>query len=115
MEKKLSASSRPVKQTRVSAESILNKPLTKRQKAVLESAAERQERGDASQIDVCDIPALTEKQLAQFQRPRKRLVAVRLDADVFEWLQGYGAGYSTRINDVLRAVMLKRRLTQVKS
>ena len=75
MEKKLSVSSRLVKQTRVSAESILIKPLTKRQKAVLESAAERQERGDTLQIDFSDIPTLTEKQLAQFQRPRKRLVA----------------------------------------
>jgi uncharacterized protein (DUF4415 family) len=38
------------------------------------------------------------------------LVAVRLDADVFEWLQQYGAGYSTRINNVLGAVMSRQRL-----
>jgi uncharacterized protein (DUF4415 family) len=79
--------------------------LTERQKDVLESIAARQQREDASQIDYSDIPALTGKQLAEFRRPRKKLVAVRLDADVFEWLQRFGAGYSTRVNHILRVVM----------
>ena len=105
MAKKASASSRPGKQIRVSAESIWNKPLSERQKAALEGVAGRQKRADVSKIDYSDIPALTDKQLAQFRRPAKKLVAVRLDADVFEWLKQYGAGYSTRINYVLRAVM----------
>ena len=109
MKKKLSASSQPVKQIRVSAESIWNKPLTKRQKTVLDRVQTRQKRADAAQINYSDIPALTEKQLAQFRRPPKKLVAVRLDADVFEWLRQYGAGYSTRINNVLRAVMSRAR------
>jgi uncharacterized protein (DUF4415 family) len=109
MAKKLSASSRPGKQIRVSAESIWNKPLTERQKTALESVARRQKRADASQIDYSDIPALTDKQLSQFRRPPKKLVAVRLDADVLEWLQQYGSGYSTRINHVLRLVMSQRR------
>jgi uncharacterized protein (DUF4415 family) len=69
----------------------------------------RQKRADASQIDYSDVPALTDKQLAEFKRPPKKLVAVRLDADVFEWLQQYGAGYSTRINHVLRLVMTQGR------
>jgi uncharacterized protein (DUF4415 family) len=109
MAKNLSASSRRGKQIRVSAESIWNKPLTERQKAALDGVARRQKRADASQIDYSDIPALTEKQLAQFRRPAKKLVAVRLDADVLEWLQRYGAGYSTRINSVLRIVMSQAR------
>jgi uncharacterized protein (DUF4415 family) len=109
MAKKLSASSRLGKQIRASAESIWNKPPTKRQKAALDGVARRQRRADVSQIDYSDIPALTDKQLTQFRRPPKKLVAVRLDADVFEWLQQYGAGYSTRINNVLRVVMLQRR------
>ena len=109
MAKKLSASSRPGKQIRVSAESIWNKPLTERQKAALDRVAKRQKRAAVSQIDYSDIPALTDKQLAQFRRPPKKLVAVRLDADVFEWLQQYGAGYSTRINNVLRVVMSRGR------
>jgi uncharacterized protein (DUF4415 family) len=83
--------------------------LTERQKAALDGVARRQKRADVSQIDYSDIPALTEKQISQFRRPPKKLVAVRLDADVFEWLQKYGAGYSTRINNVLRAVMSQER------
>jgi uncharacterized protein (DUF4415 family) len=109
MAKKPSASSRPGKQMRVSAESIWNKPLTERQKAALEGVRRRQKRADVAQIDYSDIPALTDKQLSQFRRPPKKLVAVRLDADVFEWLPQYGAGYSTRINHVLRVVMSKGR------
>jgi uncharacterized protein (DUF4415 family) len=83
--------------------------LTERQKAALDGVARRQKRADVSQIDYSDIPALTEKQISQFRRPPKKLVAVRLDADVFEWLRKYGAGYSTRINNVLRAVMSQER------
>lgn len=109
MAKKSSASSRPGKQIRVSAESIWNKPLSKRQKAALEGVSKRQKHATASEINYSDIPALTDKQLTQFRRPPKKLVAVRLDADVFEWLQQYGAGYSTRINNVLRVVMSQGR------
>jgi uncharacterized protein (DUF4415 family) len=109
MAKKKSASSRPGKQIRASAESIRNKPLTERRKTALAGVARRQRRGDVSQIDYSDIPALSDKQLTQFRRLPKKLVAVRLDADVFEWLQKYGAGYSTRINSVLRAVMSQSR------
>ena len=109
MAKKLSGSSRLGKQIAVSAESIWNKPLNERQKAVVAGVASRQKCGDVSQIDYSDIPALTDKQMTQFRRPPKKLVAVRLDADVWEWLQQYGRGYSTRINQVLRAVMSQRR------
>lgn len=105
MEKKQSESSRLAKQTRQSAESIWSKPLTQRQKAALEGVATRQALADPAQIDYSDIPRFTEKQLAQFQRTPKKLVAVRLDADVFEWIRQFGPGYSTRINSVLRLVM----------
>jgi uncharacterized protein (DUF4415 family) len=109
MAKKLSASSRPGKQIRGSAESIWSKPPTERQKAALEGVRKRQAGAKAAEINYSDIPKLNGKQLAQFRRPPKKLVAVRLDADVFEWLQQYGAGYSTRINNVLRAVMSQVR------
>jgi uncharacterized protein (DUF4415 family) len=107
--KKLSASSQPGKPIRPSAESILNKPLTERQKATLDRVAKRQKRGEVSDIDYTDIPALTDKQLSRFRRPPKKLVAVQLGGDVFEWLQQFGAGYSTRINNVLRVVMSQGR------
>ena len=75
----------------------------------MKAIADRQSRGNASEIDYSDIPALSAKQLTQFHRPPKKLVAVRLDADVFEWIRQFGAGYSTRINDVLRVVMSRQQ------
>jgi uncharacterized protein (DUF4415 family) len=89
----------------MSAESIFSKPLTKRQGAALARIASRQAAGDDSGIDYSDIPALTDQQLKRFRRTPKVLVAARLDRDVYEWLQRYGKGYSTRINSILRAVM----------
>ena len=110
MAKKSSVSShQPGKQIAVSAESIWSKPPDKRQKAVLKGIAARQQLAADSSPDYSDIPPLTDKQLAQFKRPPKKLVAVRLDADVYEWLQTFGAGYSTRINNVLRVVMSQGR------
>lgn len=75
----------------------------------MDRIAKRQERADDTQIDYSEIPALTEKQLAEFRRPSKKLIAVRLDADVLDWLMKFGPGYSTRINQVLRTVMLQSR------
>ncbi len=109
MAKKSSVSSRPGRQIRVSAESIWNKPLAERQKKALEDVRQMQKQADVSEINYSEVPALTDQQLTQFRRPTKKLVAVRLDADVFEWLQQFGAGYSTRINRVLRAVMDQQR------
>jgi uncharacterized protein (DUF4415 family) len=42
---------------------------------------------------------------ARWNRPRKRLISLRLDPDVLEWLQSQGPGYQTRINRILRRVM----------
>jgi uncharacterized protein (DUF4415 family) len=71
--------------------------------------AERQAAKDDSGIDYSDIPALTKAQLAEFGRTPKVLVATRLDRDVYNWLQQFGKGYSTRINSILRAVMSQAR------
>lgn len=35
--------------------------------------------------------------------PPKALISLRLDQDVLEWFKAQGAGYQTRINNVLRA------------
>ena len=93
----------------MSAESIFSKPPGKRQQAVLARIAARQAAGDDSQIDYSDIPRLTDAQLAEFRRSPKVLVAARVDRDVYEWLQQFGKGYSTRINGILRAVMTHSR------
>jgi uncharacterized protein (DUF4415 family) len=109
MAKKSSVSSRRGKQISVSAESIFSKPLNKRQREVLARIAKRQAAGDDSGIDYSDIPPLTDAQLARFRRSPKVLVAARLDRDIYDWLKKYGEGYSTRINNILRAVMSRAR------
>ena len=93
----------------MSAESIFSRPLNKRQKAVLDRIAKRQAAGLDCEIDYSDIPALTDEQLSQLRRAPKKLIAARLDRDVYEWLRQYGEGYSTRINSILRAVMSRAR------
>jgi len=109
MAKKSYASSRRGKRISVSAESIFSRPLNKRQRTVLSRIAKRQVAGDDSALDYSDIPPLTDKQLAQFRRSPKVLVAARLDRDIYDWLRKYGEGYSTRINHILRAVMSRVR------
>ena len=88
---------------------FFNKPLNKRQTPVLTRIAKCQAAGNDSGIDYSDIPPLTDEQLAKFRRSSKVLVAARLDRDVYDWLKQYGQGYSTRINEILRAVMSRVR------
>jgi uncharacterized protein (DUF4415 family) len=40
--------------------------------------------------------------VGKFYRPIKKPIALRLDADVIAWLKSQGAGYQSRINDLLR-------------
>lgn len=44
-------------------------------------------------------------EIGKFYRPQKRPVTMRLDADVIEWLKGYGPGYQTKANMLLRHAM----------
>jgi uncharacterized protein (DUF4415 family) len=64
--------------------------------------------------DFSDCPVLTEKELKKIQpkhpeyfKPVKKAVQIRLDADVLAWFKGYGKGYQSRINAVLREIMLR--------
>jgi len=45
---------------------------------------------------------------ARFYKPIKKVVQLRLDADVLEWLKQAGPGYQTRANAVLRQAMLQK-------
>ena len=66
--------------------------------------------------DFSDAPELTDEQLSKMKpshlrnmtnyKPIKKMVNVRLDADVIEWLQSGGKGYQTRMNTILREAML---------
>lgn len=84
---------------------LSGKPLSGKGRAMLE----RLKNMPDSEIDYSDIPKPTDERLSQFRRSPKVLVAARLDREVYDWLQKFGAGYSTRINRILRAVMVKQR------
>jgi len=47
--------------------------------------------------------------LAEFYRPIKKPVTLRLDADIIVWFQQQGRGYQTRINSALRKLVLEER------
>lgn len=83
--------------------------MTEERKLELSKLAERPD----SEIDFSDIPEATEKFWKNavpnpFYRPVKKQVTLRIDADVLAWLRGQGvAGYQSRLNAVLRRVMLE--------
>jgi uncharacterized protein (DUF4415 family) len=68
---------------------------------------ERLAKLDDQDIDTSDIPELGEDffRRAELHVPVKKAVTIRLDADVLEWFKGQGAGYQTRINQLLRHYM----------
>lgn len=109
MAKKSSASSPQGKLVRVKAKDILAKPLTSRQKAMLTRLVNKPD----SEIDVSDIPQLTNEQLAEMVparlRPKTTLVSFRVQNDVLAWLKSKGPGHLTRINAILTNVMEAER------
>jgi len=44
---------------------------------------------------------------ARWNRPRKRRISLRVDVEVVDWFQSKGPGYQTRMNRILRRVMLE--------
>ena len=60
-----------------------------------------------------DAPKLSKEELEEFRpyymvdhslyKPRKVQISLRIDADVLEEFKRQGAGYQTRINEVLRS------------
>jgi uncharacterized protein (DUF4415 family) len=83
--------------------------LSEKRKAELAELA----KGPDSEIDYSDIPALPEKFWKNavpnpFYKPVKKQITLRIDADVLAWLQQEGEkGYQSRLNAVLRQVMLE--------
>ena len=84
------------------------RPLTRGQKAKLTALAEMPD----NQIDYSDIPRLpasfwNSAVRGGLYRPVKRQLSVRIDADILAWLRSQGSGYHSRLNEILRAAMLK--------
>ena len=82
---------------------------TAQQKRELAALAERPD----TEIDLSGIPELTERFWRNaipnpFYKPVKKQVTLRIDADVLAWLREQGKdGYQSRLNAVLRKVMLE--------
>ena len=65
-----------------------------------------------SEIDFSDILELTDEQIAQLRpshlvnkkmwKPQKKVVSIRIDADLLEALKASGKGWQTRLNDWIR-------------
>ena len=66
-----------------------------------------------SEIDFSDLPELTERFWQNavpnpFYRPVKKQITLRIDADILAWLRQQGPeGYQSRLNALLRSVMLR--------
>jgi uncharacterized protein (DUF4415 family) len=44
---------------------------------------------------------------SRWNRPRKLRISLRVDAEVVDWFKSKGPGYQTRINRILRKVMVE--------
>ncbi|MDR1709463.1 MAG: BrnA antitoxin family protein [Candidatus Accumulibacter sp.] len=66
-----------------------------------------------SEIDLTDIPEAdaafwaSAVRMGRGEKPKKRQTTIRLDEDVIEWFKLAGRGYQSRINAILRVVMLR--------
>jgi uncharacterized protein (DUF4415 family) len=57
-----------------------------------------------------DLLSLAEEETgaeARWNRPRKRRISLRVDIEVVDWFKSKGPGYQTRINRILRRVMME--------
>lgn len=83
-------------------------PLTRKQQAELANLAGLAD----AKIDYSDIPPSPagfwdDAVRRGLYRPVKRQLTVRIDADVLTWLKSTGAGYHSRLNQILRSAMRK--------
>lgn len=62
---------------------------------------------DYSAIPRTESEDWRESVVGKFYRPIKQQLTLRVDADVLAWFKAQGAGYQTRINELLRAAMLR--------
>lgn len=80
------------------------KKLTKEQRRDIAAIAVKKD----ADIDLRDMPEVLDwsgAEIGRFYRPKKRPVTMRLDEDVIDWLKGYGPGYQTKANHLLRHAM----------
>lgn len=90
-------------------------------KPISQSELDRLASMPDSEIDYSDMPEWTAEQIANAKRgkevfafmnsdhykPTKQQVTLRLDSDILAWLKKDGKGYQTRVNELLRQMMIK--------
>jgi uncharacterized protein (DUF4415 family) len=57
-----------------------------------------------------DLLSLAEEETGaepRWNRPRKQRISLRVDVEVVDWFKSRGPGYQTRINRILRRVMIE--------
>lgn len=86
--------------------------MTAQERAEQEARLERLAAMPDEDIDLSDIPEITDEQwatrrLLRHFRPVKQRVTIRLDADVLDWFkrEADGGGYQTKLNGALRSYM----------
>jgi uncharacterized protein (DUF4415 family) len=70
---------------------------------------EELERDIASDPDWKDVPRDWYNNAEAVTPTTKKLLSLRLDADVVDWFKQRGPGYQTRINAVLRTFMQQKK------
>ncbi|MGA2950518.1 MAG: BrnA antitoxin family protein [Candidatus Sulfotelmatobacter sp.] len=81
------------------------KKLTRNQKRQIAAVAAKKD----ADIDLSEMPEVlywSGAEIGKFYRPPKKPVTMRLDTDIISWLKGYGRGYQTKANILLRHAMM---------
>ncbi|MGA7928165.1 MAG: BrnA antitoxin family protein [Candidatus Sulfotelmatobacter sp.] len=81
------------------------KKLTRDQKRQIAAVAAKKD----ADIDLSEMPEVLDwsgAEIGKFYRPPKKPVTMRLDTDIISWLKGYGRGYQTKANVLLRHAMM---------
>jgi uncharacterized protein (DUF4415 family) len=52
---------------------------------------------------------------SRWNRPRKQRISLRVDREVVDWFKSKGPGYQTRINRILRRVMIEGKKREEES
>jgi uncharacterized protein (DUF4415 family) len=77
--------------------------------AVRAKTEEQLEADIASDPDWADIPHDWYKDAELVDPRKKKLMSLRLDADVVDWFKAQGDGYQTKMNAVLKAFVEAQR------
>ena len=85
----------------------MRKPTREQKREIV--AIARMKDADIDRSDMPEVLDWQDAEIGKYYRPTKKPVTMRLDADVIEWLKGYGPGYQTKANMLLRHAMVSTK------